>query len=391
MTDDVDGDGRNLAPSASGGPHAAPPWTWRRGWQNLLWVYLSGLVFLSFSIVDLVSGEFDRLHTVIGSVQLLLVAAAYVATAWIADVRLAVRTAHVVGFAALMVSTAIVWGWGFANLGVYLAIMVATLIPWRLARAVIPVIGVLLASVTLITGDPTPAFLAVISLGVGLATAAGIESGRVSHRLALAEQRLSVLAVAAERERIGRDLHDILGHSLTAISIKTGLAARLIDQDAAAAKVQLEEIADISRQALADVRSTASGFRQIRVVTEVASAGSVLTAAGITPSLPSAIEPMPDRVSELFGYVVREAVTNVVRHSEATTCRITVDPYAVSVTDDGRGFPTGHRRSGLRGLEERVAAAGGRLEVASSRAGTRVSVGLPLPTFATPALATVRS
>ena len=119
-----------------------------------------------------------------------------------------------IGFAALLGSTAIVWGWGFANNGVYLAIMLATLIPWRQSRVAIPVLGAILSIIAAISGELTPVYIAVIGVGVGLATAAGIESGRVSCRLAEAEQRVSVLALAAERERIGRDLHDILGHSL---------------------------------------------------------------------------------------------------------------------------------------------------------------------------------
>ncbi len=284
------------------------------------------------------------------------------------DASLRVRWAYVVGFAALLGSTAIVWGWGFANNGVYLAIMLATLIPWRQSRVAIPVLGVILSIVSAISGDLTPVYIAVIGVGVGLATAAGIESGRVSYRLAEAEQRVSVLALAAERERIGRDLHDILGHSLTAISIKSGLAAKLVDHDPAAAKEQLTEIADVARQALADVRSTASGFRQIRVTSEIASARSVLLAAGIDAHLPTAIEPMPDEVSELFGYVVREAVTNVVRHSEAASCTVTVDARQVTVTDDGRGFSDQPTPDGVAGARR---AGGGRGRRAGRQFGAR--------------------
>ena len=166
----------------------------------------------------------------------------------------------------------------------------------------------------------------------------------MSYRLAEAEQRVSVLALAAERERIGRDRHDILGHSLTAISIKSGLAARLVDHDPAAAGERLRGGSDVARQALADVRSTASGFTEIRVTSEIAGARSVLLAAGINANLPTAVEPMPSEVSELFGYAMREAVTNVVRHSDADSCTVTVDARQVTVTDDGRGFPAGRFR-----------------------------------------------
>ena len=112
------------------------------------------------------------------------------------------------------------------------------------------------------------------------------------YRLAEAEQRVSTLAVAAERERIGRDLHDILGHSLTAISIKSGLAAQARRSPTRRRpRSRSPRSRTIARQALADVRATASGFAEVRVATEIASARSVLLAAGIEARLPTAIEP----------------------------------------------------------------------------------------------------
>ncbi len=381
------------APGAAKGPAAQPPWTVRRGRQNLLWIYVSGLVFLVFSVVSLLDGEVDARHTVIGGVQIALIAIAYVFSAWVCDGSIRVRWAYVLGFAALLGSTAVVWGWSFANNGVYLAIMLATLIPWRQSRVAIPVLGIFLAAVAGISGNLSPVYIAVIGVGVGLATATGIESGRVAHKLARAEQRVSVLALAAERERIGRDLHDILGHSLTAISIKSGLAAKLVDHDPEAAKEQLSEVSAVARQALADVRATASGFRQVRVAAELASSRSVLLAAGIEAEVPTAIEPMSDQLSELFGYVIREAVTNVVRHSEATTCTITVDRAQVRVADDGRGFSRSRRRSGLVGLDERITAAGGTLEVTSTPgAGTVITVRAPVSASGSrPAVEAVRA
>ena len=123
-------------------------------------------------------------------------------------------------------------------------------------------------------------------------------------------------------------------------------------------KAQIAEIEQVSRQALADVRTTASGMREVRLATEIASARSVLLAAGIESRMPSALPPLTDRMSELMGYVVREAVTNVVRHSRAGVCTVVVRPSAVEVRDDGRGLPSGVRSgSGLLGLRTRVEAA----------------------------------
>ena len=125
-----------------------------------------------------------------------------------------------------------------------------------------------------------PAYIALIAVGVGLATGGGMESGRIAP-LDRAEQRVSALAVAAERERIGRDLHDILGHSLTAISIKSALAAGWSTPIPAAAKAQIAEIEEIARQALGRRPRHRLGIREVRVATEIASARSVLLAAGI--------------------------------------------------------------------------------------------------------------
>ena len=127
------------------------------------------------------------------------------------------------------------------------------------------------------------------------------------------------------------------------------------------------------RQALADVRATASGMQTVRAATEIASARTILSTVGIQAEVPTAVPPLPEDLAELFGYVIREGVTNIVRHSRATSARITVSEETVSVVDDGVGIPAGASRSGLRGLEARIALAGGRLEVVSSETGTALT------------------
>ncbi len=269
------------------------------------------------------------------------------------------------------------WGWDFLNYGVYVSIMLATLIPWRQARIAVLLWNALVALTAILSAEITPIYIAMIGAVIGVATGAGIEAGRIGARLHRAEQRVSALALTAERERIGRDIHDILGHSLTAISIKADLAGKLLEHDPAAARAQIAEVSEIARQSLADVRATASGIREVRVTSEIASARSVLLAAGIESSVPSAIEPMPDETSQLFGYVVREAVTNVVRHSEAQRCVITVNARTVTITDDGVGMADDLiDGSGLEGLRQRLNSANGRLDVDSSAAGTTIRASL---------------
>ena len=260
--------------------HAADPWTLRRGRQNLLWAYLCGLVFLIFPAVALVADQPSRTLLILQGTALAAIAVAYVLTPWIADTALPTRWAYIAGFVGLLAATGLVWGWSAANYGVYVAVMIAALIPWRQARLAIAACGVLLVIMALLLGQWIPAYIALIAVGGALALGAGLEAGRVGAKLSRAEQRVSTLAVAAERERISRDLHDILGHSLTAISIKSELAGRLMSSDPPGAQAQMAEVEGIARQALADVRATASGIREVRVATELASARSVLLGRG---------------------------------------------------------------------------------------------------------------
>jgi two-component system, NarL family, sensor histidine kinase DesK len=363
------------APGAFKGPDPAPPRTFRRAMQNMFWFYVAGLVFFAFSVPQLIENARTTTALVLQLILLGAIAVAYVGAAWAADAALGARWLYVLGFCGLLVLLAPWWGWAFVHLCVYVSILLATLIPWAQARIAIVVVNVAVAAVAPLSGTPTPLYIALIGVMVALSTGAGIEAGRIGARLHRAEQRASALALAAERERIGRDLHDILGHSLTAISIKADLAARLIERDPTAAHTEITELGVIARQSLADVRATASAIREVRVADELASARSVLPAAGIEASVPTALDPVSDATSELFGYVVREAVTNVVRHSDATRCVITVEPHRVVVTDNGKGWSEqdGHG-SGLRGLSDRVAAAGGVLTVGPAPSGgTRVA------------------
>ena len=378
----------HAAPGAYKGDGRAPRWSLRRAVQNMIWIYVAGLIFLVFGISSVSASGDPPAALAVQGLLIALIGISYVCSAWICDLSLLARWCYVVGFSGLLVLLTPWWGWSFVNYGVYVSIMLATLIPWRQARIALVLLNLAIAGVAVISGETTPVFIALIGSVVGLSTGAGIEAGRIGARLHRAEQRLSALALAEERERIGRDLHDILGHSLTAISIKADLAEKLLDRDLGAARAEIAELSDIARQSLADVRATASAIRQIRVAGEIAGARSVLTAAGIEPVTPSAVEPMPDATSELFGFVIREAVTNVVRHSEAKRCVITVEAGAVSVVDDGRGIAERRVGSGLQGLSDRVTAAGGSLVVEQAPGGgTRIRAELPASRPGTPATA----
>lgn len=174
-----------------------------------------------------------------------------------------------------------------------------------------------------------------------------------------AERDNSQLLVENERNRFARDLHDILGHSLTVITVKAELAGRLMDIDPERARAEVKDLERLSRDALADVRRAVEGYRELTLPGELARARAALMAAEIEPLLPQSTDEVPSDLRELFAWTVREGVTNVIRHSGAKRCEIVLTPAGAEIRDDGRGPDgDGPGGSGLMGLRERAAAVG---------------------------------
>jgi two-component system sensor histidine kinase DesK len=175
------------------------------------------------------------------------------------------------------------------------------------------------------------------------------------------------LAVAKERLRFAADLHDIQGHHLQVIALKTELAGRLLDVDPAAARVQIDEAQQLARTALEDTRALVHGYRAVSLAAEAANAAEVLRAAGIQASVEVDAEGLPSEERTLFGLVMREATTNILRHSEAgcVTFRLVRSGQGrvLSVTNDGVGGP-GPRTAGtgIEGLRKRFEAIGGAVD-----------------------------
>ncbi|WP_121747331.1 sensor histidine kinase [Streptomyces sp. E2N166] len=218
-----------------------------------------------------------------------------------------------------------------------------------------------------------------------MVTAAILGLSDAVRQLRAAREELATRAVAEERLRFSRDLHDLLGHTLSVIVVKSEAARRLAPRDPDAALTQITDIEAVGRQALTEVREAVTGYREGSLDTELERARSALTAADVEPVVHRAGPPLPPQTEALLGWVVREAVTNVVRHSGASRCEIAVrggtERVRLTVTDNGRGGdgPAQGPGTGLTGLTERLASAGGSLSAgAEARGGFTVTAELPV-------------
>jgi two-component system sensor histidine kinase DesK len=198
-----------------------------------------------------------------------------------------------------------------------------------------------------------------------------------SVELAAARKDFAELAVQEERNRFARDLHDILGHSLTVITVKAELAGRLIAANPERAASEVADVEHLARAALADVRAAVAGYRELSLAGELVSAKAALQAAEIKADLPTTVDEVPEDNRELFAWVVREGVTNVVRHSGAKRCTIRLRAEQIEVLDDGKGpAPSGESAGhGLIGLRERAHLLGASLQVwTAPNGGFRLAV-----------------
>lgn len=207
------------------------------------------------------------------------------------------------------------------------------------------------------------------------------ERNRMNRRLLKANEEIENLAKVAERERIARDLHDVLGHTLSVITLKSELAGKLMDRDPERAGKEIQEVEQISRQALSDVRDAIRGYRSKGLVAELAQAKATLETAGVAVQCDAATTlQLPAMQESVLSLAVREGVTNVVRHANAQNCRLRIEQQngtcRLEIADDGRGF-TSIEGNGLRGMRERVEMLGGTMD-RRNRSGTTLTITLPL-------------
>lgn len=224
-------------------------------------------------------------------------------------------------------------------------------------------------------------YMALFPMIIGAGNTFFAERNRMNRRLRKANEEIENLAKVAERERIARDLHDVLGHTLSVITLKSELAGKLIEREPERARKEIGEVENISRQALSDVRDAIRGYRSKGLVAELAQAKTTLETAGLAVQCDTATTVKLPAVQEsVLSLAVREAVTNVVRHARARTCRMRLEQENGScrfeIQDDGRGSSNGEG-NGLRGMRERVEMIGGTLQ-RSTGSGTTLTITLPL-------------
>ena len=201
--------------------------------------------------------------------------------------------------------------------------------------------------------------------------------------LKLSHDEVRRLAALAERERIGRDLHDLLGHTLSLVALKSELAGKLIGRDPDAACREIAEVTRVARDALTQVRSAVTGIRAAGLAAELASARLLLESDAIAFQYTLAPIALPQALEIVLAMTVREAVTNIQRHARAQYAEVALlmegDDVVLRVDDDGRGGAIAPG-NGLCGMRERIEALGGRLRVDSApKRGTRIEARLPLP------------
>ena len=254
--------------------------------------------------------------------------------------------------------------------------------PRSLAMYTIAAVAFVIVAFSLLANFHYSMWLIALFFGFVVAVANVFSSELAVKNAALiaSQSEVRIMAAAAERERIARDLHDLLGHTLTVVAVKADLAARLVEVDPARAKIEMQDLQTTARTALADIRSAVTGMRRVALGAELAQARNALAAVDTTLAVTGPDATLPALIEETLAMLLREGATNVVRHAKASRCEVVIDvePHEVRFTlsDDGVGGAI-REGNGLAGMRARVAAAGGTLDIKGGQ-GTRIEAVLPI-------------
>jgi two-component system sensor histidine kinase DesK len=347
----------------------------------------TALAFLAFPLGDLLSGRLSPAGEVVAAAGLTAFAALYLRLFWIlpsvSKERRAEGAALLAAVAALAIALSIAFGDDWLALLVYLSIALALALPTPLALAGLAAVAVIAVA---ITGEFD---VAVQGVTFGVILVAVRKLMELVRQLEAARSQVAELAAREERLRLSRDMHDLLGHNLSLIALKSQLARKFMGRDAEAAEREVRDIESVARSSLEEARAAVRGLRRASLAAELDGAREVLEAAGIEVSVHVG-GPLPAGVETVLAFAAREGVTNVIRHSGAGRCEITVhrvhDVAELELHDDGVGAPgSAGDGSGLRGLAERMAEVGGTLEAGpAAEGGFRLVARVPIETSMRP-------
>ncbi|MYW68972.1 sensor histidine kinase [Streptomyces sp. SID8379] len=335
------------------------------------------LAFLGSPVADLAQGNHSVPGTVFASLGLTVFAGAYVGLVMRQTGRPLGRLGATVCLGLLPVLAVVLsltLGAEWLVLFVYVSVAFGAVLPLHRSRPAIVGTTAVMVGVGLLL-DTDPQYWLIVPALLGGFSMIGVrELVRTTRELREARAQVAQLAANEERLRLARDLHDLLGHSLSLITLKSELAGRMLPDHPEKAAGQVADIEQVSRQALVDVREAVTGYRRPRLTAELAGAQAALKAAGIEATMPSAVPELPETQESALAWSLREAVTNVVRHSGARRCSVDVTRretlegpvVELTVEDDGAGPSGASPGNGLTGLAERLAAVGGTLDTGTA-------------------------
>lgn len=381
----MEGDSEALIPTGSGNRFWSDHHLW---WARPLVVFFS--TYAVFPVIGFLEQEHGAVQRSLGLALVALYVALYIRVMWRGLARPFQNQSPqtLSAMTVVAVPLVLVTGRPGGDLALYWLLAGYTLSLRR--RWWFPILGAALAT----------EFLALL-IGTGLSwTAIGVSLLRtvgyavllmgfyqlVYLLIELSEARAALArhAVTEERLRFARDLHDLLGQRLSAAALRAELASHLTERDPAQASIEALAAADLARDGLAEVREAVSGYRKMTVTGELDTAAPLLSAAGIELEATTPDVPLASGIDELGAWVIREGVTNVVRHANAKTCWVTIadgSPLVVQVSDDGRGAERGWG-NGLTGLADRLHRAGARLT--TSEDGKRFHLRAEFPEAVSP-------
>ncbi|MEV4186635.1 sensor histidine kinase [Streptosporangium canum] len=345
-----------------------------------------GLVYLCFPVLDIVTGEVTGAAAFWGALGLAAYIASFLTTA-LTPRDYGELTPLTWCFMGATTILAVVLPFFFG--GGWLTLPIYTTVVYSMALRPLPaMLGMLaMGAVVVLVGlleehDPASTVVLLFQVAtLGVLFMSVRNTRMLVVQLRQAQEEVARLAAGEERLRIARDLHDLLGHSLSLIVLKSELAGRLAENGSARAVAEIRDIESVARQALVEVRDAVSGYRQRGLAGELDGARAALEAAGTQVTVRIAGTPLPEALDGLLGWAVREGATNVIRHARATRCVIDVthdgEATTLEIVDDGRGASPYGPGSGLNGLTERVAAAGGTVSAGPRESGFALRIAVP--------------